>query len=283
MNVAKGFRLLVAIVATAVLAVSTVGSTDSPANAAAPGPTFVYPSDGQVLGYDGALLFQVSAVPGASGYLYGFFQGSVMVWENYRDEHTLSGTEYGVQPGSPGHGAIQPGALQVWVRGLVDNQWTDATIINIVLQSPLPGGQSPPASGGDPPFFCINGPGGSCDGTEPAPTPEGHMTWNQYLDWLDQFADGVAGSNTRINCVAGAAGGDPAAAIIACLTPLLDKFPPARIALSLAVCASGAAGPAAIISCVGVGAAGIKLITASIRAAAAYDPALRDFLNAKMI
>jgi hypothetical protein len=95
------------------------------------GPTFVYPVNGQHLGYDGWFLFKVSPVDGASGYLYGFFQNGTMVWENYRDEHTLSGTEYGIAPGSAGHSAIQPGALQVWVRGLVNGQWTDATIINI--------------------------------------------------------------------------------------------------------------------------------------------------------
>ena len=109
------------------------GGTQNRQAVAFSGPTFVYPAEGQRLDYNGSFLFKVNPVNGASGYLYGFFQNGFMVWENYRDEHKLSGTEYGIDPGTPAHFAIQSGALQVWARGLVNGQWTDATIINIYL------------------------------------------------------------------------------------------------------------------------------------------------------
>jgi hypothetical protein len=99
------------------------------------GPSFIYPKNGQTLDYEGAAyLFKVKPVPGASGYLWGFFQGGKMVWENYRNEGKLSGTQYGIQPGTPAHKKFVKGNLEVWVRGLVNGKWTNATIITIDLQ-----------------------------------------------------------------------------------------------------------------------------------------------------
>lgn len=114
------------------------GASPSPGTAPAQsqpeaGPTFVYPQDGQTLDFGGAYMFKVNPVDQATGYLFGLFQNGTMVWENYRDEHQLSGTEYAVQPDSPGHSAFVRGPVQVWVRALVNNQWTNATIININL------------------------------------------------------------------------------------------------------------------------------------------------------
>lgn len=99
-----------------------------------PGPTFVYPQDGQRLDYGGSYMFKVTPVYGASGYLFGFFQNGRMVWENYRDEYELSGTEYAVHPDNPGHNMFRPGPVDVWVRALVDDRWTEATIITIYLR-----------------------------------------------------------------------------------------------------------------------------------------------------
>jgi hypothetical protein len=98
------------------------------------GPQFVYPRNGQTLDYEGAYRFKVKPVPGASEYLWGFFQGGKMVWENYADERKLSGTEYSIQPGTSAHKRFVEGDVEVWVRGLVDEKWTDATIITIHLQ-----------------------------------------------------------------------------------------------------------------------------------------------------
>jgi lysophospholipase L1-like esterase len=98
------------------------------------GPSFIYPKNGQTLDYEGAYLFKVKPVPGASGYLWGFFQGGKMVWENYRNERKLSGTEYGIQPGTPAHKKFVKGTVAIWVRGLVNGKWTKATIITIHLQ-----------------------------------------------------------------------------------------------------------------------------------------------------
>jgi hypothetical protein len=105
------------------------------------GPSFIYPKNGQTLDYEGAYLFKVKPVPGASGYLWGFFQGGEMVWENYRNERKLSGTEYGIQPGTSAHKKFVKGKVAVWVRGLVNGKWTDPTIITVRLKPR----QAPPA------------------------------------------------------------------------------------------------------------------------------------------
>jgi hypothetical protein len=122
--------------------------------AATDGPRFVYPKNGQTLDYEGAYLFKVKPVPGASGYLWGFFQGGKMVWENYADERKLSGTRYSIQPGTSAHKRFAEGDVDVWVRGLVNEKWTDATIITIHLQpSAAPPGQAdtPPGQADKPP------------------------------------------------------------------------------------------------------------------------------------
>ena len=98
-------------------------------------PEFIYPVDGQVLDYEGSYLFKVKPVPSAEGFLWGFFQNGVMVWENYRDEGILSGDEYGIHPGTLAHSKFVPGPVEVWVRASIDGQWTDAAVITIHLLS----------------------------------------------------------------------------------------------------------------------------------------------------
>lgn len=61
-----------------------------------------------------------------------------MIWENYRDEGTLSGNEYGIHPGSVAHSKFTPGDVEVWVRASINGQWTDATVITIHLQPRTP-------------------------------------------------------------------------------------------------------------------------------------------------
>jgi hypothetical protein len=181
-------RLLVAVVAAVALTTVLDAIAPVPAVAALPGPSFVYPTDGQTLDYGKSFLFKVNPVNGASGYLYGFFQGGTAVWENYHDEHILSSTEYGIATDSPGHRAIHPGALQVWVRALVDGQWTDATIINInIADDTAPDGNSAPnGSNGQPPFYCINGPNSTCNGVDHA-VPAGPNACSFSLDQFSVF------------------------------------------------------------------------------------------------
>ena len=97
------------------------------------GPVFDYPVDGQVLDFEGSYLFRVQPMPEAEGFLWGFFQNDVMVWENYRDEGILSGNEYGIHPATDAHSRFVPGDVEVWVRALIDGEWTDATVIVIQL------------------------------------------------------------------------------------------------------------------------------------------------------
>lgn len=106
--------------------------------AAAPGPAFIYPSDGQSLDYNGCWMFKVEAVPEAAsnGYLWGFSQNGVGVWENYADEGTLSGTEYAICPASTAYSRFKPGLMEVAVRGLLPGEWTDQSIVSVNLALP---------------------------------------------------------------------------------------------------------------------------------------------------
>jgi len=96
--------------------------------------SFIYPVDGQVLGYEGSYMFKITPIAGADGYLWGFFQNGVGVWENLQDEGTLSGTEYNIMVGSLTHSKFIPGDVKVMVRASINGEWTDATSITIKLE-----------------------------------------------------------------------------------------------------------------------------------------------------
>lgn len=98
-------------------------------------PEMVYPVDGQRLDLEGEYMFKVKPVEGASGYLFGLFQDGQMTYENYRDTRTLSSNgEFALWESNSGHAKFHAGDVQVWVRALVRNQWTDARIITINLK-----------------------------------------------------------------------------------------------------------------------------------------------------
>ncbi len=96
---------------------------------------FEYPSNGQTLDFEGAYQFKVVPYVCAQNYLWGFFQNGTMVWENLRDEGTLSSNEYGIQEGTTAHAVFVPGPLTVMVRYMLpDGQFSDATEITLVLK-----------------------------------------------------------------------------------------------------------------------------------------------------
>lgn len=98
-------------------------------------PEMVYPADGQTIDLEGAYMFKVQPVKGASGYLFGLFQDGVMVYENYRDTKTLSANgEFALWEADPFHANFRAGEIQVWIRAYVNNQWTDARIITVILK-----------------------------------------------------------------------------------------------------------------------------------------------------
>lgn len=98
-------------------------------------PEMIYPADGQTIDLEGAYMFKVRQVPGATGYLFGLFQKGVMVYENYRDTKTLSANgEFALWEADPFHANFQAGEVQVWIRAYVNNQWTDPRIISIFLK-----------------------------------------------------------------------------------------------------------------------------------------------------
>lgn len=113
---------------------SPVNLTPTPIPSTQLKPVFVYPADGQKLDYEGSYLFKVEPIANSKEFLWGFFQNGQMVWENYRDEKVLSGTEYGIHPETIAHGKFVPGKVEVWVRALINGQWTDPAIITIYLQ-----------------------------------------------------------------------------------------------------------------------------------------------------
>lgn len=96
-------------------------------------PVFVFPVDGELIAFSSTWVFQVQPIPNASGFLWGFEQNGVLVWENYRNEGKLSGETYTIFEGSYAHSLFTTGALKVWVRALIYNEWTDLTIVNIFL------------------------------------------------------------------------------------------------------------------------------------------------------
>lgn len=111
-------------------------STPTPAPIPMPGaPEMVYPQNGQTLDLEGAYMFKVKPVAGASGYLFGLFQNNVMVYENYRDNKTLSSNgEFVLGTSNPFHAKFQAGKVDVMIRAMVNGRWSDARTINITLK-----------------------------------------------------------------------------------------------------------------------------------------------------
>ena len=110
-------------------------NSPTPAPTVSAAPEMVYPVDGQVLDLEGAYMFKVKPVSGATGYLFGLFQSGEMVYENYRDTRTLSSNgEFALWQTNPGHAKFHVGDVKVMIRALVNNQWTDAREITIHLQ-----------------------------------------------------------------------------------------------------------------------------------------------------
>ncbi len=120
------------------------------------GPSFVFPSDGTVLPYNGALTFQVQPINGATGYLWSFVQNGGIAWQNLDSDGSLSPNTYTMKPGGRAHNSVRPGALQVRVRAqLGSNRWTAANVITVRLQ----GSASPQPPGGGTPAGTILQPG----------------------------------------------------------------------------------------------------------------------------
>jgi hypothetical protein len=97
-------------------------------------PIFVYPLNGQTIGYSGYWMFKVEPMVFAQGFLWGFTQNGVLVWENLRDEGSLSGNEYAISPGSLAQSHVTPGSVDVSVRAWINDHWSDMTIIRIYLE-----------------------------------------------------------------------------------------------------------------------------------------------------
>jgi hypothetical protein len=95
------FVLTLALVASTSLSIGT-----SSATAAEPGPDWIRPQTGDVVPYLNDLTFQVTPVPNADQYLFGFDVDGQPVWENYAIERRLSGPTYTLKKGSDGHRAL---------------------------------------------------------------------------------------------------------------------------------------------------------------------------------
>lgn len=103
-----------------------------PTTGPVPVPAVVYPVSGSTLTYGGSYMFKVRPVAGADGYLFGFFQNGQMVYENWRDDGSLSSNgEFAIHPDNPSHGAIKPGNLKVMVRAYRDGRWSDPATLRL--------------------------------------------------------------------------------------------------------------------------------------------------------
>lgn len=99
-------------------------------------PVMIYPQNGQTLDLEGAYMFKVQPIPGAQGYLFGFFQNGVMIYENWRDTRRLSPDGvFNIWESDPAHAKFKAGPVQVWIRGWVNNRWTNAREITIILKA----------------------------------------------------------------------------------------------------------------------------------------------------
>ena len=90
----------------------------------------------------------IQEISTATGYLIGFLRGEQIVFENYADERNV----YNTVPGSSGTRIYKvPSAytsrfkpacgsnesancLSIYVRALINNQWTNAAVVPIKLQ-----------------------------------------------------------------------------------------------------------------------------------------------------
>ncbi|MEK7188065.1 MAG: CARDB domain-containing protein [Patescibacteria group bacterium] len=105
-------------------------------------PVPVWPKGGEALQLGQSYTFSVQPVAGASGYLFGFKQDlngdSVMqdvpemVFENLRDLGQLSSyPNYNLILDSTKFRALP---MEVWVRGMINGQWTDALVTRVNVQ-----------------------------------------------------------------------------------------------------------------------------------------------------
>jgi len=112
-------------------------------------PTMTNPTEGAQWNLGQINTVIVNPVSGASGYLFGFKQDlngngdyndneGDMIHENWRDLRQLvSQPTYSYNFSSTN--GFRPGNMEVWVRALINGQWTDARVVNVTLISvPVP-------------------------------------------------------------------------------------------------------------------------------------------------
>jgi hypothetical protein len=96
-------------------------------------PEMVYPADGQVLnyGFQHGYMFKVKPIVGATAYRYQFFQNGLSAYDNLNRLSTNG--EFAVWPSDSFYSKFQEGDVSVWIRALINGQWTDARTITIIL------------------------------------------------------------------------------------------------------------------------------------------------------
>lgn len=127
----------------------------------AKGLVFVSPANGAVYQSSAPYRFQVRPLTGATGYLWSFVQGGVIVFQNLAWDGRLSAATYTVAPGSPAHRLIHVGALQVWVRALLrTGQWSGMGTVRVrIAGASQPSAPAAPAQPIAPPIVPAPGAG----------------------------------------------------------------------------------------------------------------------------
>ena len=100
-------------------------------------PVVTSPTSGATWGASDPVVIQ--GVVGATGYLVGFVRDQQLIHENYRDENKslnvinkVLRTTYQVP--ATAVSKFTPGAMYIYVRALVNNQWTDAAVVPITVK-----------------------------------------------------------------------------------------------------------------------------------------------------
>ncbi|MGH3568603.1 MAG: hypothetical protein ACRDRH_21765 [Pseudonocardia sp.] len=145
-----------------------VTAGEAAASTAEPGPGWISPQSGTTVPYMNDLVFEVTPVPNADQYLFGFDVNGQPAWENYADERQLSGTRYVLKMGSDGHSALgrNTSGQTIWqvhvgTRAYIRDSsggyhWSEQSDLNITLDAGSGGNSNQNSAAPAPPSNVTN-------------------------------------------------------------------------------------------------------------------------------
>jgi hypothetical protein len=103
-------------------------------------PEFVYPADGQKIDSKSSFMFWVKPIANAQGYSWDIVQNGKVVAQR------ITGNEFGIHPGTAEHSRIVPGSIDIRVRALVKDKWTNPASMTISAVGQQPASASASAA-----------------------------------------------------------------------------------------------------------------------------------------